>query len=187
MSGGVFCGNPEIYTERLLLRRYRPEDAEELFYLYSKPEVSLYTTWETYETREDIRMFITDVLEMYDNDETGEWGVVLKETGALIGSCGFTSCDTEHSCAQTGFLLDPDYWGRGLMTEAVRALLDFGFGKMNLNRIEGFYIPGNEASGRVMEKASMRYEGTLREKLFFKGSFHDLKLYAALRKDYNQL
>ncbi len=183
----VFLGNPDLHTERLLLRKYEPGDVDSLFRIYSNPDYARYATGETYGSREDVEHFVSDVIEMYENDEAGEWAVILKSTGKLIGSCGFAWCDTKNSCAQIGFALDPDYRGRGLMTEAVKALLDFGFKKMNLNRIEGFHISGNEASGRVMEKAGMRFEGFLRKKLYLRGEYHDLKIYAALKSDFNKM
>jgi ribosomal-protein-alanine N-acetyltransferase len=90
----------------------------------------------------------------------------------------------KHSRAEIGYVIGRKYWGEGLMTEAVKEVIRFGFERMNLNRIQATCFPENIGSYRVMEKAGMKFEGTLREQMFIKGRFQDLKLYSILRKEY---
>ena len=90
----------------------------------------------------------------------------------------------EHARAELGYVLSRKLWGRGLMPEAVRAVVRFGFGRMELNRIEARCIIENAASARVMEKAGMTCEGTLREREFIKGAYRDMRLYSILRREY---
>jgi ribosomal-protein-alanine N-acetyltransferase len=90
----------------------------------------------------------------------------------------------EHARAELGYVLSREHWGRGLMPEAVRAVIRFGFGRMGLNRVQARCIAENVASARVMEKAGMAYEGTLRESEFIKGAYRDMKLYSILRREY---
>ena len=90
----------------------------------------------------------------------------------------------EHARAELGYVLSREHWGKGLMPEAVRAVMAFGFEKLSLNRIQARCIAENLASARVMEKAGMTFEGTLRESEFIKGAYRDIKLYSILRREY---
>jgi len=82
-----------------------------------------------------------------------------------------------------GYELDPAFWGRGFMTEAVRAVVACGHQQFKLNRIEAWTLPGNPASDRVLEKSGFRYEGTARQRAYFKGSFHDFRMFARIAGD----
>lgn len=186
MTGrNIFSDLPTLETKRLLLRRMRPEDAESMFSYASDPEVTRYVLWETHNSIEGSEGFIELAMEGYEQGNFGSWGVTLKETGAFVGTCGFDDCYfPEHARAEVGYVLSRECWGRGIMPEALRAVIHFGFEQLGLNRIESRCIAENMASARVMEKASMVYEGTLRERELIKGSYRDIKIYAILRADY---
>ena len=186
MAGKTILADlPVLETERLLLRRMRPEDAEAMFAYASDPEVTRYVLWETHNSIVDTRNFLNFVAESYGRGDFGAWGIVFKETGAFIGTCGFDAgYSPEHARAEVGYALSRDYWGRGIMPEAVRALLRFGFEMLDLNRIESRCILENKASARVMEKAGMVHEGTFREREIIKGFYRDMKVYAILRGEY---
>jgi len=102
-----------------------------------------------------------------------------------VGACGFVGWSPEHARAEMGYVLNRRYWGRGLVLEAVRAMISFGFERMDLNRVEARCVAENTASARVMEKAGMAYEGTLRQREFLKGVYRDMKLYAILRGEHH--
>jgi ribosomal-protein-alanine N-acetyltransferase len=89
----------------------------------------------------------------------------------------------EHARAELGYVLSREHRGKGLMPEAVRAVIRFGFGRMELNRIQARCVAENTASARVMEKVGMTYEGTLRESEYIKGAFWDIKIYSILRRE----
>jgi ribosomal-protein-alanine N-acetyltransferase len=187
-DGGVFADLPELETGRLLLRRMRLDDAEAMFAYASDPEVTRYVLFETHRTVEDSEAFLRLAVEGYERGDFGGWGVVLKDSGAFVGTCGMdVNYAPEHARAELGYVLSRDHWGRGLMTEAVRAVIRFGFGRMELNRIQARCIAENTASARVMEKAGMTYEGTLRESEFIKGAYRDMKLYSILRREFRRL
>ena len=123
--------------------------------------------------------------EGYERGDFGGWGLVLKVSGAFVGTCGMeVNLAPEHARAELGYVLAREYWGRGLMPEAVRGMLRFCFGRMDLNRVEARCIAENTASARVMEKAGMTYEGTLREREYVKGAYRDMKIYSILRREY---
>jgi [ribosomal protein S5]-alanine N-acetyltransferase len=175
---------PTLETERLILRKMVLNDAEAVFAYASSSEVSRYTLWETHRSIEDSRAFLEFATQKYENGGEPDWGIVYRGNGCLVGACGLVNWEAEHARAEVGFVLSREYWGRGLMPEAVRAILRFGFERMNLNRIEARCIAENAASARVMEKAGMVYEGTLRQREYIKGAYRDIKLYAILKKGF---
>ena len=175
---------PTLETERLILRKMVLNDAEAVFAYASNSEVSRYTLWETHRSIEDSRAFLEFATQKYENGGEPDWGIVYRGNGCLVGACGLVNWEAEHARAEVGFVLSREYWGRGLMPEAVRAILRFGFERMNLNRIEARCIAENAASARVMEKAGMFYEGTLRQREYIKGAYRDIKLYAILKKGF---
>lgn len=181
----VFANLPELETQRLLLRKMRLDDAEAMFAYASDPEVTRYVLWDTHRSIEDSESFLGFATEGYERGDFGGWGVVLKDSGAFVGTCGMdVGCAPEDARAELGYVLSREHWGKGLMPEAVRAVIAFGFGRMGLNRLEARCIAENTASARVMEKAGMTYEGTLREREFIKGAYRDMKFYSILRREY---
>jgi ribosomal-protein-alanine N-acetyltransferase len=184
---GVFANLPELETERLLLRKMRLEDAQAMFAYASDPEVTRYVLWDTHRSVQDTESFLNFATEGYERGDFGGWGVVLKDDGVFIGTCGIDAgYSPEHARAELGYVLSREHWGKGLMPEAVRAVIRFGFGRMELNRIEARCIAENTASARVMEKAGMTYEGTLRQREYIKGAYRDMKHYAILRREYRR-
>lgn len=175
---------PALETERLILRKMALNDAEAVFAYASDPEVSRYTLWEMHRSIEDSRAFLELTTQKNENGGEPDWGIVYRGDGCLVGACGLVNWEAEHARAEVGFVLSREYWGRGLMPEAVRAMFRFGFERMNLNRIEARCIAENAASARVMEKAGMAYEGTLRQREYIKGAYRDIKLYAILKEGF---
>jgi ribosomal-protein-alanine N-acetyltransferase len=118
-----------------MLRRLEAHDLEDVFAYASDPEVARYTSWPVHETLKDSREFLNYVLELYTNGEVAPWGVFLQ--GKVVGTCGFLDWNLHSSRAEIGYALSSKVWGRGLMTEAVRGVISFGFRTMKLNRIQG--------------------------------------------------
>ena len=181
--GEVLKNLPTLETDRMILRRMTPNDAEAVFAYASDPEVTRYVIWETHRSIEDSRAFLDLVTSKYESGGEPEWGIVYKGDHRFIGTCGIVSLEPHHARAELGYALSRDYWGRGLMAEAVCAMISFGYDKMNLNRIEARCIAQNTASSRVMEKAGMLYEGTLRQRELIKGEHRDIKVYSVLRDE----
>lgn len=180
----LFKKLPTLPTDRLILRPLTLEDAEDVYAYASDPMVARWVLWHQHSSLSDSVMYVKSVLRKYANGDCAEWGLELKESGRVIGTCGFVNLDTEHRRAEIGYALGQPYWGRGLATEAARATVSFGFRQLNLNRIEARCATLNTPSELVMARIGMRYEGTLRQQLFVKGRFADMKLYAILRADF---
>ena len=175
---------PTLETDRLILRKMTPDDAEAMFAYASDPEVTRYVTWETHRSIEDSRSFLELALGKYESGEEPDWGIVYKGDHRFVGACGIVGWVTEHARAEVGFVLSREYWGRGLMSEAVRTMLSFGFERMGLNRIEARCVAENVASARVMEKAGMTHEGTLRQREYIKRAYRDMEIYSILSNEF---
>ena len=178
----VFDDLPSLETDRLPLRRLEADDLEDVFAYAYELEVAKYTSWPALETLEDSREFLNRVLELYKNGEVAPWGVVCE--GKVVGTCGFLDWNRHSSQAEIGYALSSKVWGRGLMTEAVRGIIRFGFRTMKLNRIQGRCEVENIASVRVMEKAGMKLEGVLREHEYSEGKYLEIAIYPILRRDW---
>ena len=183
----IFSSLPTIRTERLTLRPVRMSDANDLYEYSSDPEVARHVLWDAHASIHQTRAYIRYLLRQYRNAQPSTLVIALTSTGKVVGTIGFMWIQQENRSAEVGYSLSRAYWGHGLMTEALKAMVEFGFAKLNLNRIEAQHESDNPASGRVMQKAGMRYEGRLRQRLYNKGRYTDVDLYAILRQDYTAM
>lgn len=180
----IFTHIPAINTERLILRRILPEDAPQMYAYSCNDTVTKYLLWETHPALEYTQNYIGFLQERYDLGDFYDWALIHRATDTMIGSCGFTSIDLPNNSAEIGYVLHPDYWGQGYMTEAVKAVLDFGFQTLCLSRVSAVCMKENKASLRVMEKCGMRCEGLLRSAVYAKGKQCDVYLSAITEEDY---
>jgi [ribosomal protein S5]-alanine N-acetyltransferase len=180
----ILANLPTIETERLLLRKIIFSDVADIFEYASDPKVSEYTMWSTHDSIEDSKFFVKSLIKMYKRRELVDWGIVHKSDNKFIGTCGYVEWSMTHSRAEIGYALSRKYWGAGYMSEAVSAAMEFGFREMLLNKIEGKCEINNIGSARVMEKVGMRSEGILRQHIFVKGRYWDLKTYGLLAEEF---
>lgn len=180
----MFSRMPELSSPRLLLRRLSREDAAD-FYEYARlPSVTEYLLWYPHSGMEHTRRYLALIEREYRMGMFYDWAVVLRESGKMIGTCGFAAIDSPNACGEVGYVLNPDFWGQGYAPEAVRAVMAFGFGTLSLHRIEARYILGNDRSRRVMEKCGMRFEGVRRSSLLVKGEYRDIGVCAILSSEF---
>jgi ribosomal-protein-alanine N-acetyltransferase len=170
-----------LHTKRLTLRQLTPADAAAIFAYAQDPDVSKYTYWTPHRSIADSQEFLASVSDQYERDRLLHWGIVLHGEEKVIGTCGFVNWYPAHARAEIGYALAQPHWGKGYMTEVVKAAIAFGFHVMMLNRIEALCMPENLASAKVLAKAGMQLEGILREYAFVKGAYLDLMLYAILK------
>ena len=167
------------------MRRLSMRDASDIFEYASVPEVAEHVTWNYHRNISDSIHFLRIITQQYEDGSPSPWGIVLKENSKLIGTIGFHFWSPHNHFAEVGYALSKDYWNRGLMTESLKAVLDFGFNSMHLNRIEATCMPGNTASEKVMLKCGMSFEGILKQRLLAKDIFHDLKMFSILKNNFN--
>jgi len=168
-------GTQKIHTERLLLRKIVPEDAQAVHAWMGDPEVCKYERWKPHPDAGYSRGYIAEVFD-YRSEELYWWGIELR--GQLIGSVCIVNIDSNDRKAALGFCLARKFWSKGYATEAVAAVLEFMFNDVGLNRIEASHSVNNKASGRVLEKAGLLLEGRAKDYYFCNSGFQDSNLYA---------
>ena len=146
-------------TERLEHRAMTVDDSEAFFALNSHPDVMRLTGEPLLQSLDEAREAIVNYPD-FDTVGYGRWGCVLKETRSMIGFCGLKYLP-EIDAVDVGFRFLPEYWGKGLATEACAACITFGFDVLKLQSIVGLVLPENRASIRVLEKAGMRRDGSI--------------------------
>ena len=181
-----FSRLPEIHTPRLLLRSMRMSDAQDIFEYSRDPEVARHVLWEAHQNIHQTRAYIRYVLRQYRTGSPSSFCIELKETGKVIGTIGYMWISSENRSGEVGYSLSRAYWNQGYMSEALDAMIRFGFDTLNLNRIEAQHETDNPASGKVMQHAGMRKEGTLCQRLFNKSRYVDVDVYAILRRDWQK-
>lgn len=180
----AFFHLPRLHTTRLTLRPAVMSDAQDLFEYSRDPEVAKHVLWEAHTSIHQTRAYIRFLLRQYRNGAPSSFVIVDRALGKVIGTIGFMWVQQDNRAAEVGYSLSRAYWNQGLMTEALSAVIDFGFSTLHLNRIEAQHELGNPASGKVMEHVGMQLEGTLRQRIYNKGHFVDVKLYAILKRDW---
>ncbi|MGQ3479133.1 GNAT family N-acetyltransferase [Paenibacillus sp. TY11] len=176
---------PVLETERLRLRQLTLGDAEDVFAYFSRDEVTKYYDLESFTEVEQAEKFIRSMLTRYEKQEGFRWGITLKEAPErIVGTIGFHNWHKEHSRIEIGYELAPEYWRQGLMTEAVKVVVDYGFHLPQVHRIEAFIDPDNEGSRRLLLKSGFTKEGHLRDYFYEKGQFVDAVIFGYLRKEH---
>lgn len=180
----IFSKIPTLTTERLTLRRMKPSDAEDM-YAYARLEcVTEYLLWHPHKCLEQTSDYLHYIQTSYRTGDFYDWAVVDNHTKKMIGTCGFTRLDFTNNLAEVGYVLNPEYWGRGIAVEAVRRVMDFAFMELNVHRVEAKYIIGNDSSRRVMEKCGMTFEGIQRSSMYIKGQYRDIGICSIISDEY---
>ena len=178
----IFATFPEIETERLLLREMLPEDAPAIYKLFGDPLVTRYYDLDTYENIAQAEELIEFFDESFELERAIRWGIERKSDGALMGTCGYVWLRTHRG--EIGYELQSDYWRQGYMREALDAILDFGYTELTLNRIEALVMVDNAASAGLLTALGFTQEGILRHHDYFKGAFHDMRLFSLLHDEF---
>ncbi|MDR0139554.1 GNAT family N-acetyltransferase [Metabacillus idriensis] len=176
---------PIIETKRLILREVIVDDAEDIYSYLSDQDVVKHMGLEPCQTVEDAWDEIKWYQSIYEEGTGIRWGITLKDSGKMIGSCGFLNMAAKHYRAEIGFELSRDYWGKGIAGEALEAVVKYGYKHFQLERIEALIEPANLPSQKLVEKLGFRREGLLRHYEFTCGKFDDLYMYSVLKKDLN--
>lgn len=181
-------GTQNIDTERLLLRRFRINDAEDMFIWAGNPEVVKYLSYYPHKDIYETMQVLKDWINAYKNPAEYNWAIVLKEENRVIGNISVVLQDNDCYACHLGWQIDVSYWNKGIMTEAASAVIDYLFNKVGYDRISSGHDTRNIASGRVMEKVGMRLEGTFRRYCYQKdGSIGDKNYWAIIKSDWEEM
>lgn len=176
---------PMLETQRLVLRELTAADAEQVFEVFSDPAVMQFYDCEAFTTVDEAKALIQRFGQWFANESGFRWGVALKsEPRVVIGTCGLFGWNRRARQATLGYELAQRYWRRGLMTEAVRAIVGHAFRDLDMHRIRATVVTANEASARLLEGLSFQREGLLRDAQFVNGKFDSLFSYALLRSEW---
>lgn len=178
-------GTQTIETERLILRRFELADVDSMFTNWiSDPDVQKSYGEPPCKTIDNVRKTLDKWIYSYDSNEFYRWAVFLKGTNINIGQIAFYVVDSKNQKADAEYCISKFYWGNGYASEALEAVIKYAFEQIQFNRVQAFYRSENIASGKVMQKAGMKYEGTFKQYLFHDNSFHDCIMYAIIREDW---
>ena len=178
-------GTQTLQTDRLILRRFVESDAEAMFENWaSSAENLVYVTWDPHPNLDVTRNSIRNWVASYANPNYYKWAICLKEDPEhVIGDISIVEMNEKDSSCEIGYILGKNYWGRGMMTEALKAVLDFCFTQAGFQKVRARYASLNLASGRVMEKAGMSYLKTIANGVERKDYVADLIYYQISRED----
>ncbi|WP_027626347.1 GNAT family N-acetyltransferase [Clostridium lundense] len=179
-------GTTSLETGRLILRQFSEKDATEMYNNWaSDTEVTKYLTWPTHSSVEVTSKVIGMWVDNYKNMECYQWAIELKENGQVIGSISLMNIDNHVENCEIGYCIGKAFWNKGIVTEAFSSIIDFAFNQVGFQRITGRHHVGNPASGKVMEKCGLKYEGLLRKiSKNSSGILVDCKYYSILKDEY---
>ncbi|MBQ7505777.1 MAG: GNAT family N-acetyltransferase [Lachnospiraceae bacterium] len=181
-------GTQKIETHRLILRRFKTEDAEDMFHNWaSDPEVTRFLTWPPHESIEASKDLLKIWVDSYEDSGFFNWAIEYRETEQVVGSISVVRLNENIDAADIGYCMSRALWGKGLMPEALTAVITYLFDAAGLNRVAACHDVNNPKSGRVMEKAGMQKEGILRAAGKNNQGICDEVWYAILRKDREDL
>lgn len=175
-----FTPFPVIETERLLLRRITNDDVDEVFELRSNPETMKYIPRPLVKNNEEALEHIAMIEDKIATNVGINWGISLKDNPKLLGIIGYYRMQPENYRAEIGYMLLPDFHGKGIIPEAVERLISYGFEDLKLHSIEAVIDPENYASEKVLQKCGFVKEAHLKESEFYEGRFLDKVIYSLL-------
>lgn len=180
-------GTQTIETQNLILRQFTYEDNsamlknwiadEKIQSMYSEP---------TYTTKEAVDTLLNKYINSYQNNDYYRWAIIAKENKECIGQIAYFLVDTKNNFAEIEYCIGSAFQCRGFATEATKAVIDYGFSKIKLHKVQICHKSINIPSKRVIEKCGFHYDGTLRDYFYMNGVYVDRLYYSILEKEYKQ-
>ena len=178
-------GTTLLETPRLILRKFKYTDSNNMFKNWgSDPKVTKYLSWQTHKDIKDSEDIIKLWISKYEDNRVYNWVIELKDTNEVIGNISIVKLEDIHEACEIGYCISSKYWNKGITTEAFKAIIKYLFEEIGVNRICAKHDINNVASGKVMEKCGMVYEGTLREVQIRNTMFSSLAVYSILKKEW---
>ena len=182
----IFKNLPTLDTERLTIRKLAESDANDIFEYAKNPNVAEFTTWNAHKNIGDSKQFIEFVINEYNIGNPQTWGIVLKETNKLIGTIGFLAWNESINRVDFAYALSQNYWNKGLVSEAVKKVIGFGFEELKFNKITAHCVAENVTSEKVMQKIGMKYEGLFKQHEIKNGKLLNIKCYAIMLSEWKK-
>ncbi len=181
-------GTQTIETPRIILRRFKIEDAEQMFNNWASDQiVTKYLSWGVHKDVSETKKIIDSWVGEYENKNFYHWCITIKPTGEAIGDISVVKMFEDTECCEIGYVLSRKFWNKGIMTEALHAVLKYLFEKVGFYRIQLRHDVNNIASGKVMLKNGLQREGLLRDAdKTADGKWHDVVIYSILRDEFEE-
>lgn len=180
----AFAQFPIIITPRFRLRQLRSTDAQAIFDMFSDSDVMQFDSHAVYTSLSEADAFIQRMQEGYEQRRNLRWGITLHGDDSVIGTCSLHRFGPGFHCVETGYDLQRAHWGKGVMIEAMSALLAFGFTDLACHRIEAVIDTANVRSKSLVQKLGFTFEGTLRQRYPVGDHFEDENYYGLLKSDW---
>ena len=173
-----------IETNRLILRKLKLNDYESIYNCWTNDyEVSKYVTWEPHKSSDETKKLTEYWVNQYSNEYTYRWVVILKDTKEIIGMIDAIRMNLQYMTVEVGYCFGSKYWGKGYATESLKVVIDY-LHKEGFPVVHAEHFKSNLASGKVMEKAGMKYEATLKSRVVNKdGKREDVLVYSSIIED----
>lgn len=181
-------GTTTLETERLTLRRFELSDTDSVFKNWANdPAIQTMVSEPVYSTPEAVQDLLGKYIDSYSNPDCYRWAICLKETDECIGQIAFFLVNSTHHFSEIEYCIGQAFQKKGLATEALKAIIEFGFESVNFHKIQVCHKAGNEASMNLIRKCQFTYEGTLRDFFYMNGKYVDRLYYSMLRSEYEQI
>lgn len=171
-----------LESERLLLRQINNEDVNEVFDLRSNPETMKYIPRPLVTSIDGAINHIKMIQDKIESNEGINWAITLKPNNKLLGIIGHYRIQWENFRSEIGYMLLPEAHNKGIATEAIKLIVEYGFNEMNMHSLEAIIDPENYASAKVLEKNGFVKEAHFKENGYFEGKFYDSAIYSLLKK-----
>ena len=175
---------PLLTTARLQLRSISKADSDDLYAIYSDMKTLEYWGQDPVQSPADAWNKIKVNMQSVENGTAFLWGIVLRDSNRLIGTCTIFRINQQNKNGEAGYILNRAHWGKGLMTETMNSVLDYAFNDLDFHRLEADTDPDNAASLALLEKFGFQREGYFRERWFVHGKWHDSVMLGVLRSEY---
>lgn len=178
-------GTNTIETDRLILRRFRytDDDAMLKYWIADEKIQSMYSE-PVYTTKEAVKELLDKYIDSYEKPDYYRWAITEKDSDKCIGQIAYFLVDSKNHFAEIEYCIGSDFQCKGYATEATKAVIKYGFDKINLHKVQICTKTINKASKRVIEKCGFTYEGTLRDYFFFNGDYVGRLFFSILRSEY---
>ncbi|MBM7660335.1 ribosomal-protein-alanine N-acetyltransferase [Bacillus mesophilus] len=177
----LFNQFPILHSERLTLRPISEEDAEHIYEYFSDDEVTQFYGIDSFTSLEQAIQLVTQFQKGYEEKKAVRWGIALSDTNQLIGSIGFHNMNHHHKRVEIGYEITKLEWGKGFVTEALKAVISYAFDQTEIHRIGATVRGENIPSQQVLTKLGFAQEGVLRDYQFSRGVFYDLIMFSLVR------
>ena len=180
-------GTQPIKTQRLLLRRFEYTDDENMLrYWVNDAAIQSMYSEPVYSTKQEVKGLLDQYIHGYEKDDYYRWAIVFRDTNECIGQIAFFLVDSKNHFGEIEYCIGSSFQQKGLATEATKAIIEYGFEKINLHKVQVCHKSINIPSKKVIEKCGFVYEGTLRDFFYMDDRYVDRLYYSILRDEYKE-